>query len=62
MERKAWIEIEVGLYHVITRGNDRKDIFHSIDDHAKFLSLLARIKELLPFYCEGGGRVLNRGP
>ena len=26
MARKAWIEIEDGLYHVITRGNDRQRI------------------------------------
>jgi REP element-mobilizing transposase RayT len=50
MARKVRIEIEGGLYHVITRGNDRQNIFHSPDDHAKFLSLLTRIKEILPFY------------
>jgi REP element-mobilizing transposase RayT len=50
MARKLRIEIEGGLYHVITRGNDRQDIFHSIEDFAKFLSLLATQKERLPFY------------
>jgi hypothetical protein len=39
-----------GLYHVITRGNDCQDNFHSIDDFAKFLSLLVMQKERLPFY------------
>jgi hypothetical protein len=29
-----------GLYHVITRGNDWQNIFHSDEDHVKFLSLL----------------------
>jgi REP element-mobilizing transposase RayT len=28
MARKARLEVEGGLYHVITRGNDRQDIFH----------------------------------
>ncbi len=50
MARKARVEIEGGLYHVITRGNDRQTIFHSQEDHAKFLSLLAGLKERLPFY------------
>lgn len=50
MPRKTRIEIEGGLYHLITRGNDRKDIFHSHEDHAKFLQLLLMQKERLPFY------------
>lgn len=41
MARKARVEIEGGLYHTITRGNDRQEIFHSDEDHAKFLSLLS---------------------
>ena len=50
MARKSRVEVEGGLYHVITRGNDRKDIFHSADDHLKFLSLIAKQKAILPFY------------
>jgi REP element-mobilizing transposase RayT len=50
MARKPRIEIEGGLYHVITRGNDRQAIFHSPDDHSKFLSLLASSKDRLPFF------------
>jgi len=45
MPRKPRVEIEGGLYHVITRGNDRQDIFHPDEDHAKFLSLLALPKQ-----------------
>jgi REP element-mobilizing transposase RayT len=48
--RKPRIEIEGGLYHVITRGNDRQTIFHSVEDRAKFLSLLSAAKERLPFF------------
>ena len=40
MPRKPRLELEGGLYHVIVRGNNRQDIFHSTEDHAKFLSLL----------------------
>ena len=50
MARKARIEVEGGLYHVITRGNDRRDIFHCEQDHQKFLALLRTQKERLPFF------------
>lgn len=50
MARKPRLEIEGGLYHIITRGVDRRDIFHSHEDRQKFISLLTRQKELLPFY------------
>ena len=50
MARKLRVEVEGGLYHVITRGNDRQDIFHSTDDYLKFLSLLARHKDKSAFY------------
>lgn len=50
MARKLRVEFEGGLYHVITRGNDRRDVFHSPDDHLKFLSLLAKQKDRSPFY------------
>ncbi|MGD9631100.1 MAG: transposase [Pyrinomonadaceae bacterium] len=48
--RKTRIEIEGGLYHVITRGNGRRDNFHSREDHDKFLQLLMAQKLKLPFY------------
>ena len=35
MPRRTRIEIEGGLYHLITRGNDRKVVFHSSEDHDK---------------------------
>lgn len=50
MARKPRLEVEGGLYHLITRGVDRRDIFHSPEDHKKFLSLLAVQKEKLPFF------------
>ena len=39
------MEVEGGLYHVNTRGNDRQDIFHSAADYQKFLLLLGKQKE-----------------
>ena len=42
--------MEGGLYHVIARGNGRQAIFHDDEDHRKFLSILAVLKEQRPFY------------
>jgi putative transposase len=50
MARKPRLEVEGGLYHLITRGVDRRDIFHSVEDRLKFLSLIAAQKGKLPFY------------
>ena len=50
MARKPRLEIEGGLYHLITRGVDRRDIFHSPEDHHRFLSMLNALKGKLPFY------------
>jgi len=50
MARQPRVEIEGGLYHVITRGNNRQTIFHSADDYGKFLSLLRMQKSKLPFF------------
>ncbi len=50
MPRQPRFEIEGGLYHVITRGNDRRDIFHSEQDFQKFISLVKAQKEKLPFF------------
>lgn len=50
MARKPRIEIEGGLYHLITRGNNRQSIFNSADDYSKLLSLIQAQKSKLPFY------------
>ena len=50
MARKARAEVEGGLYHVITRGNNRRQIFNSTADYEKFLSLLAVQKAKLTFF------------
>ena len=59
MARKRRVEVEGGLYHVITRGNDRQDVVHSHDDHLKFLSLLAKQKERSPFYLYADCQMTN---
>jgi REP element-mobilizing transposase RayT len=50
MARKPRIEITGGLYHIITRGNNRRRIFRSRDDHLKFLAFLEGQKAKRPFY------------
>lgn len=50
MARKARAEVEGGLYHVITRGNNRRQIFNSPADYEKFLSQLAVQKAKLSFF------------
>lgn len=50
MARKPRVELEGGLYHVIVRGNARQDIFHSREDHLKFISLLEKAKHKVGFF------------
>ena len=50
MPRKPRIEIGGGLYHVISRGNNRRKIFRSHDDYLRFTSIVAQQKAKLPFY------------
>lgn len=50
MARKPRVDVERGLYHVITRGNNRRRIFEAPDDYQKFLSLLEIPKNRLPFF------------
>ena len=42
MARRLRVELEGGLYHLIARGNDRQDVFHTAEHHGKFLSLLRK--------------------
>jgi putative transposase len=50
MGRRTRAEVEGGLYHLITRGNNRRRIFNAPADYEKFLSLLAVQKVRLPFF------------
>src|SRR5215471_2958543 len=50
MARKCRAEVEGGLYHVMSRGNNRRRIFSAPSDYDKFLTLLARQKDRLPFF------------
>ena len=45
MARQWRIEFPGALYHILSRGNDRRDIFHSDDDRHLFLDLLGDLSE-----------------
>jgi len=55
LARQLRIEYPGALYHVTSRGNDKKDIFRSIKDREKFLSYLSSASErhgaLFHAYC-----------
>ena len=55
MARQLRIEYPGALYHVTSRGNDKKDIFKSIKDREKFLFYLSSAWErhgaLFHAYC-----------
>jgi REP element-mobilizing transposase RayT len=40
MARPLRIEFEGALYHILSRGNDRQDIYLNDDDYKTFLSVL----------------------
>jgi REP-associated tyrosine transposase len=50
MARKPRLEVEGGLHHILTRGNNRRQIFGNDDDYQKMLSLLAVQKAKLRFF------------
>ena len=50
MPRKPRIEIAGRLYHLISRGNNRRNIFRSDSDYLRFTDILALQKSKLPFY------------
>lgn len=52
MPRQAREKSEFSTYHVIQRGNERKNIFLSNDDKSKFLETLARMKVKYNFILE----------
>ena len=50
MPRKPRIEIAGGLYHVISRGNNRRKIFRSREDYLRFTNILGQQKSKTPFF------------
>ena len=52
MPRVARDKGEFSTYHIIQRGNERKNIFISEDDRIKFLEITYRMKEKYNFILE----------
>ena len=50
MARKPRIELEGGLYHITTYGNDRRVIFKSADDYQRMIELLEEQKAKYIFF------------
>lgn len=57
MARRRRVGVDGGLYHLITCGVDRPDIFHDELDHAKFLAFMAVQKGSLADNCEPRQRI-----
>ena len=53
MARPLRIEYDGALYHVTSRGNDRKAIFKDHSDRELFLNTLARVTERFHWICHG---------
>lgn len=45
MARQLRIEFEGALYHILSRGNERRDIFSDDDDYQAFLDVLKKMSE-----------------
>jgi putative transposase len=59
MARRARVEYPGALYHVISRGNQRQNIFHDDRDRTKYLELLCRLKEVYSFRLHAYVLMLN---
>ncbi len=49
MARKTRIEFKDALYHVITRGNQKQNVFQNSDDFSRYLTILSAYKERCGF-------------
>ena len=45
MVRPLSIEFKGALYHILSRGNERRDIFFGADDYKVFLGVLEEMSE-----------------
>jgi len=48
--RQARIKGEFSIYHIIQRGNEKKNLFLSSEDNAKFVEILGRMKIKYKFF------------
>jgi len=50
MARNARRLSSCNIYHVMIRGNDKKDIFFDVEDRKKFLEILGKVKDSNNYY------------
>ena len=48
MPRTARIYIEKGVFHVLTRDNNKQRVFHDVDDFKKYKEILKNLKSEQP--------------
>ena len=53
MARPLRIEYEGAFYHVTSRGNERKEIFHGADDYERFRHYLVEAQDKYDFFLHG---------
>jgi len=46
MARQARFMIENGIYHILSRGHNRQEVFHDNLDFEKYLALLLKLKKM----------------
>lgn len=49
MARRTRIEFQNALYHIITRGNQKQNVFQDTDDYSRYLTILSAYKEKYGF-------------
>lgn len=61
MARRIRIKSESGMYHVMLRGINKQEVFHTVDDYLLFLRALAKCKAISGFklyaYCLMGNHL-----
>lgn len=61
MPRAARKKSETGIYHVIVRGVNRKELFHNEEDYKRYLEIIQRTKQVsgceIYAYCLMGNHV-----
>jgi len=50
MPRAARILPEIGVFHILTRGNNKQDVFRDDEDFGTYMELLKEYKSRYPFY------------
>ena len=50
MTRQWRIEFEGAYYHILSRGNEQRNIFHDNEDRISFLEISGKMRDLLIYF------------